>query len=98
MKFGQNPKKQWRSSAELNRNYNVLNRRLNRLMILDHVWTQLVGNRAKFWVLKAVQGQTLYVQVKISVAKNELIARRYQLINELNKHFDEPWIQKIEIQ
>ncbi len=98
MKFGQNPKKQWRSSAELNRNYNTLNRHLNRLMILDHVWTRLIGNKAKFWVLKAVQGQTLYVQVKISVAKNELIARRYQLINELNKYFDEPWIQKIEIQ
>ena len=98
MKFGQNPKKQWRSSAELDRNYNVLNRRLNRLMILDHIWMQLVGNKEKFWVLKAVQGGTLYVQVKVSVAKNELIARRRQLIAELNKHFDEPWIEKIEIQ
>ncbi len=98
MKFGQNPKKQWRSSAELERNYNPLNRRLNRLMILDHVWTRLVGNKAKFWVLRAVQGDTLFVQVKISVAKNELIARRRQLIAELNKHFDAPWITKIEIQ
>lgn len=98
MNFGQNPKKQWRSSAELNRNYNTLNRHLNRLMILDHVWTRLIGNKAKFWVLKAVQGHTLYVQVKISVAKNELIARRSQLISELNKYFDEPWIEKIEIQ
>lgn len=98
MKFGQNPKKQWRSSAELDWRFNKLNRRLNRLMILDHVWTQLVGNKAKFWVLKAVQGETLYVQAKISVAKNELTARRRQLIAELNKHFDEPWISNIEIQ
>lgn len=98
MKFGQSPKKQWYSSAELDKKYNVLNRRLNRLMILDHVWTQLVGSKAKFWVLKAVQGGTLYVQVKVSVAKNELIARQMQLVSELNKYFDEPWIKKIEIQ
>lgn len=98
MKFGQNPKKQWRSSQELDRSYNKLNRRLNRLMILEHVWNQLVGNKNRFWVLKAVKEDTLYVQVKISVAKNELIARRRQLVAELNKHFDEPWIGKIEIQ
>lgn len=98
MKFGQNPKKQWRSSQELDRSYNKLNRRLNRLMILDHVWNQLVGNKNRFWVLKAVKEDTLYVQVKISVARNELIARRRQLVTELNKHFDEPWIGKIEIQ
>ena len=98
MKFGQNPKKQWRSSQELDRIYNKLNRRLNRLMILDHVWNQLVGNKNRFWVLKAVKEDTLYVQVKISVARNELIARRRQLVTELNKHFDEPWIGKIEIQ
>lgn len=98
MKFGQNPKKQWRSSQELDRSYNKLKRRLNRLMILEHVWNQLVGNKNRFWVLKAVKEDTLYVQVKISVAKNELIARRRQLVAELNKHFDEPWIGKIEIQ
>ena len=98
MKFGQNPKKEWRSSAELENRFNGLNRRLNRLMILDHVWNQLIGNKAKLWVLKAVKDDTLYVQVKISVAKNELIARRQQLIKELNKHFEQPWIGKIEIQ
>lgn len=98
MKFGQKPRKEWRSSQELDRSYNPLNRRLNRLMILDHVWNQLVGNKTRFWVLKAVKEDTLYVQVKISVARNELIARRRQLITELNKHFDEPWIGKIEIQ
>ena len=48
-------------------------------------------------MLTAVQGGTLFVQVKISVAKNELIARRQQLITELNKHFERPWIKKIEI-
>lgn len=98
MKFGQTPKKAWRSTQELENGYNQLTRRLNRLMILDHVWNQLVGNKTRFWVLKAVKEDTLYVQVKVSVARNELIARRQQLITELNKHFDEPWISKIEIQ
>jgi hypothetical protein len=66
-------------------------------MILDHVWKQLVGNREKFWVLQAVQNDTLYVQVKVSVARTELIAKRAQLIKELNKHFDTPWIKQLEI-
>lgn len=48
MKFGQKPRKEWRSSQELDRSYNPLNRRLNRLMILDHVWNQLVGNKTGF--------------------------------------------------
>ena len=98
MKFGESPHKQWHSSADLKNRFNRLNSRLNRLMILDHVWSQLIGNKSKFWVLKAVQHDTLYVQVKISVARNELIAKKQQLIKELNKHFDTPWIKKIEIQ
>ena len=97
MKFGQNPRKEWHSSADLESRFNRLSSRLNRLMILDHVWTQLVGNKGKFWVLTAVQHDTLYVQVKVSVARNELIAKKQQLITELNKHFDTPWIKRIEI-
>jgi len=97
MKFGESPKKIWHSSSDLQSRFNRLNTRLNRLMILDHIWSQLNGNREKFWVLKAVQNNTLYVQVRISVAKTELIAKRGQLISELNKHFATPWIKKIEI-
>ena len=97
MKFGEKPKKIWHSSSELHNSFNRLNKRLNRLVILDHVWKQLVGNREKFWVLKAVQNDTLYVQVKVSVARTELIAKRAQLIRELNKHFDTSWIKQIEI-
>ena len=97
MKFGAKPRKEWRSSKELESRFNPLHKQLNRLMILNHVWNELVGNKGRFWVLTAVQGGTLFVQVKISVAKNELIARRQQLITELNKHFERPWIKKIEI-
>ena len=98
MKFGETPRKVWHSSSDLNNKFNRLNSRLNRLLILDHVWSKLVGNRGKFWVLKAVQNGTLYVQVKIPVARSELVAKKSQLITELNKHFDTPWIKKIEIQ
>ena len=97
MKFGATPRKNWYASANLTGRFSKLNTRLNRLMILDHVWTQLVGLKAKFWVLHAVQNDTLYVKVKVAVAKNELMARQKQLIAELNKHFDTPWIKQIKI-
>ena len=89
--------KQWRSSRELTAPRSMLGRSLNRLSVLDYVWNQLVGNKARFWVLHAVQKNTLYVQVKASVAKNELTGRRRWLISELNKHFETPWIKHIEI-
>lgn len=97
MKFGAPVKKQWRSSQELSGARSTLGRSLNRLMVLDYVWSQLVGNKGRFWVLHAVKKDTLYVQVKASVARNELTARKNQLIGELNKHFESPWIKKIEI-
>ena len=97
MRLGQSPKKQWYSSQELQKPFNRLNKSLNRLMILEYVWNQQVGAKARFWVLKAVQKDTLFVQVKASVAKNELNARQSQLIRELNKCFDTPWIKKIKI-
>ena len=98
MKFGASPRKTWYASANLEGRFNALHNQLNRLLILDHVWTQLIGDKAKFWQLQAVQKDTLYVKVKVAVAKNELIARRKQLIGELNKHFAQPWIHRIEIQ
>lgn len=96
MKFGQPPKKQWHSSQELT-GFNRLSGTLNRLMILDYVWNRQIGAKARFWVLKAVQKDTLFVHVTASVAKNELTARRQQLMNELNKNFKTPWIKRIEI-
>ena len=97
MKLGAKPRKIWNQSSELNGKYNRLNKQLNRLMLLDHVWKELVGNKEKFWKLSAVQKGVLYVEVKLSVARNELIARRETLLKEINKHFDKPFITKIEI-
>ena len=91
------PKRQWRSSRELTTPRNTLGRNLNRLMVLDYVWGKLVGNKARFWTLKAVQKNTIFVQVNISVARNELTGKRRWLVSELNKHFETPWIKHIEI-
>lgn len=66
-------------------------------MVLDHVWTRLVGEKERFWKLTGVKGACLYVSVRLSVARNELVGRRDTLIREINKHFDKPWIEKIEI-
>ncbi len=97
MKIGAKPRKIWNKSSELNDKYNRLNKQLSRLILLDHVWNELVGEKEKFWKLSSVQKGVLYVEVKLSVARNELIARRETLLKEINKHFDRPWITKIEI-
>ncbi len=97
MKFGAKPRNTWSSPAELSGKYGRLYTRLNQLMLLDHIWTRLTGDKSRFWKLNAVQGNCIYVSVKLSVARNELIGRRENLIKELNKHFDKPWIKKIEI-
>ena len=97
MKFGTPAKKQWHSSQELKNPFNRMGKTVNRLMILEYTWDKLVGVKGRFWVLKAVKQGNLYVQVKAAVAKNELTARRRELIRELNKHFETPWIKHIEI-
>ena len=97
MKLGSKPSKIWKSSADLSKKYNRLNSQLNRLMVLDHVWAQLVGPKGKFWKLSAVKGNILYVSVSLAVAKNELKMRQSMLLSEINKYFDKPWIEKIEL-
>ena len=97
MKLGAKPRKIWNESSELKGKFNRLNKQLSRLMVLDHVWAQLIGDKEKFWKLVAVQKGVLFVEVKLSVARSELVARRSMLIKELNKYFDKPWIEKIEI-
>ena len=94
-----NPRKaKWYSATELSGQFNRLGKQIDRLMLLEYVWKQVVGERSRFWTLTAVQRGTLFVKVKIAVAKNELTGRRRELIKELNKHFETPWIKHIEIQ
>jgi len=87
----------WHKSSEIKAAFNPLNLRLNRLMVLGSVWQKLVGKRAKFWTLDAVSKDTIYVKVNVAAARLELAGVTQSLIKELNKHFDKPWIKKIEI-
>ena len=93
-----NRKPNWKKLSDYSTRSNRIGTQIDRLMILEYVWNQVVGERTRFWVLYAVQGGTLFVKVKAAVAKNELTGRRRTLIKELNKHFDTPWITHIEIQ
>lgn len=98
MKLGAKPRKIWNTPEDLKGRLSRLGSQINRLMILDHVWTKVIGDKARFWKLNAVKGKTLYVSVRLAVARNELVGSRDRLIKELNKYFERPWIEKIEIE
>ena len=85
----------WHNSSELLKPYSRLNLKLNKLILLDNLWSALLKNRAKFWELDSVQGGTIFVKVKSSPARHELLLKEKELIKELNKRFDKPWIKKI---
>ena len=97
MKLGAKPHEIWNKSSELNKKYNRLNNQISRLMILDYAWKKVVADKEKFWKLVAVKKKSLLIEVRLSVARNELVARQNILIKELNKYFTKPWIEKIEI-
>ena len=97
MKLGAKPREIWNKSSELNKKFNRLNNQISRLMLLDYAWKEVVGDKQKFWKLVALQKKNLLVEVRLSVARNELIARQQSIIKELNKYFSKPWIEKIEI-
>ena len=97
MKLGAKPRKIWNASSELGDKYNRFSKRINRLMLLEYAWKQVVGKKENCWKLVAVQKNTLQVYVRLSVARNELTVRRETIVKEINKYFDKPWIEKIEI-
>lgn len=97
MKLGEKSKPIWHNPSELTQKYSRLSNQINRLMLLDYAWKQVVGKKEKSWKLHAVQKNTIFVSVRLSVARNELTARRETIIKELNKYFTRPWIEKIEI-
>ena len=85
----------WHNSSELTKQYSLLNFQLNKLILLDNIWNIVLKNKAKFWELDAVQGGIIYVKVKSSPARHELLLKEKEIIQELNKKFNKPWIKKI---
>ncbi|MDR0646329.1 MAG: DUF721 domain-containing protein [Elusimicrobiota bacterium] len=95
MKFGKKPQAIWHESKELTNGFSKFNLQINRLMLLDNLWEKVVGSKAKYWKLYAVKGGTLYVKTAATAAKHELLLTEKQIIRELNKSFDKPWIKSI---
>jgi hypothetical protein len=97
MKLGQEPPKIWHEASELKGNYNRLNSQINRLLLLENIWDKVVGSKAKFWQIDAVQKNTIFVKVKVVAARQELLLNKANIIKELNKYFQRAWIKEISI-
>jgi len=97
VKFGQKPPVIWHETKELRSGYSRLNSQISRLVLLDNLWQQKTGNKAKFWQLHAAKAGIIYVKVNVPAARHELLLKEKQLIKELNANFDKPWIKTISI-
>jgi len=97
MKLGQKPPEIWHNSSELQGSFNRLNNQVNKLILLEKVWTKVLGSKAKFWQLDSVQKNTIFVKVKVVSARQELLLSKANIIKELNKYFQRAWIKEISI-
>ena len=97
MKFGQKPPEIWHNTQELTGSFNRLSSQVNRLLLLEKIWDRVVGSKAKFWQLDAVQKNVILVKVKVVPARQELLLNKEMIIKELNKHFQRAWIKDISI-
>ena len=97
MKLGQKPQPIWHKSAEVKGTFSRMNSQINRLLLLETLWDKTAGNKAKFWQLYSVKGGIIYVKVNVMAARHELLIKERELIKELNKNFDKPWIKQISI-
>jgi predicted nucleic acid-binding Zn ribbon protein len=74
-----------------------LNHKLNKARIINH-WEEFMGKSiAKRTTSIYIKKKTLFVSLNSSVAKNELMMMRQQIIEALNKHAGETIIDKIVI-
>ena len=97
MKLGQKPRVIWHQPKELKNSFSRFGGQINKLLLLENLWDKAVGNKAKFWQLYAVKGGVVYVKANIPAARHELLLKEKELIKELNKNFDKPWIKQLSI-
>ena len=67
------------------------------MILLEKIWDKVVGSKARFWQLDAVQKDTIFVKVKVVSARQELLLNKAVIIKELNKYFQRAWIKEISI-
>lgn len=73
--------------------------RVERFVILEKAWEALpfIGRALRrHWSLEAVQKDKVIVKVSSAPARHELLLHKTQIIRELNKHFESPWIRDIQ--
>ena len=64
---------------------------------METLWDKIAGSKAKFWQLYAVKGGIIYIKASVPAARHELLIKERDLITELNKNFDKPWVKQISI-
>ena len=87
----------WHGAKELTDNYNRFKAQIDRLILLDTVWNKVVGQKAKYWKIDAVQKNTIFVKVNVVMASQELLLNKASIIKELNKYYKKAWIKEISI-
>ena len=97
MKLGEKKTDTWHESNEIIVNFNRLNTQINRLLLLEKIWSKVVGSKSKYWQIDAVKKDTIFVKVKVVTARQELLLNKANIIKELNKHFQRAWIKEISI-
>ena len=90
-----NKKVIWHEPKEIKGSFSKLNKTINRLIILETVWNRYLGNKTKYWVLDSVKDGTVYVKVTVMAARHDLKLKEKEIIRELNKNFETPWIKQI---
>jgi hypothetical protein len=95
VKFGQKPPVIWHKAGEVKSSFYRLNAHVNRLLLLESLWENKTGGKSRFWRLYAVKGGVIYVKTAAPAARQELMLKEKELIRELNKNFDRPWIKQI---
>ena len=87
----------WHEPKELKNPFSKLGSTLDRLIVLETVWNNDLGSRAKYWVLDAVKEGTVYVKVNVMTARHELKLKEKEIIKEPNKNLEKPWIKRISV-
>lgn len=91
----ENKKEIWYKSDEIKSSFSKFNSTINRLILLDVLWNKVLGRKADYWVLDSVKGGSIYVKVTVMAARHELKLKEKEIIKELNKNFNTPWIKQI---
>ena len=74
---------------------------LDKLAVLDAVWEKEIGFMGRFCELLGIRagktGPCLVIKPKSAAAASEISLRSSEIIRNLNKYFNEPWIKALKL-